>query len=401
MPPHESLSRRALQERYGFLSRTGLRGGFTFGDCQTDDARFTLEIVDGAMETGVAAVNRAAASELLTAGGRVHGARITDAETGERIDVAAEVTVNCAGPWAAGLLERARNGGKPLCRLTKGVHLVLPPLPTDDAFLFLAPERGRVVFLMPWYGKTLLGTTDTDYHGDPDRVRVEPEDAAYLLAQANRMCEASWTESDVVGSFAGLRTLPATGHLRPSSISRELIVAEPLPGLIVPVGGKYTSARADAERIVDRVFARLGRRSPPCVTGLRPLPWTPEGDFDDWRAETTRRGLELGLDEAVVQHCQRRYGARLDRLYNLIAKLPKLAGRIVPEAPFCLGELVHAARFEMARDLDDVLARRIPLLHVARVSDEGRRLAARVLGKVLGWSDQRQQEELRALEHRR
>jgi glycerol-3-phosphate dehydrogenase len=397
VPAHRQLSREELAREYDFLKPHGLRGGFTFGDCVTDDARLTLEIVDGATENGVVAVNRASAIELLQDGEAVVGARVVDLESAEPTDVRAGVTVNCAGPWTSQLLEQTRPKVPPPGRLSKGVHLVMPALPTDDGFLLLSKERGRVVFLIPWYGATLLGTTDTDFFGSPDELRVEDDDIAFLLGEANRTLAAGWTEADVLSHYAGLRLLPADGGNASADVTREISITEPLPRLLVPVGGKLTSARVDAAEIVRRAVLLLGHGETRCLTASRPLPWRPDEDYRDWRQRAFTRGLELGLDEAVIESCQARYGSRLEQVYALIEKLPKLANRITPDAPFCRAELIYVAKFEMARSLEDVLRRRIPLLLVSRLEESTVRLAAQVTGKILDWSEERRQEEIRSI----
>jgi glycerol-3-phosphate dehydrogenase len=394
---HRSYRPGELIERYGFLNPQALRGGFTYWDSQTDDARFVVEVVDGALEGGAVAVNRAEARELLLDGKRVVGAQVVDLESDETIEVRATATVNCAGPWSEGLVERHRAGGRRLTRLSKGVHLVMPPLPTRDAVLLLTPEPGRVVFLIPWYCKTLLGTTDTDHEGPPEEVRVEDADVSELLGHANGVLHGvRWTTSDVVSSFVGLRTLPVTGQASTAAVTREWKIEEPLEQLFMPVGGKYTSARADAAHLLDRILGRLGGRHPASATHLRPLPWRPEG-FRSWSAQALDRGLMVGLDESTAQNCLYRYGSRAERLFDLVEKVPGLADRIVPDAPFCLAEIAYAARYEMARNLEDVLVRRVPLMRLSPPAQDRLRLAALILGKTLGWSDRRIHEEIASL----
>jgi glycerol-3-phosphate dehydrogenase len=253
------------------------------------------------------------------------------------------------------------------------------------------------VFLIPWYGATLLGTTDTDYYRAPDEVRVEDDDVAFLLHEANRVLATRWTAADILGSYAGLRLLPAQGGSDSADITREISITEPLPRLLVPVGGKLTSARVDAAHIVRRAIAGIGHGETRCPTGHLPLPWRPAEPFDEWRQRVFVRGLDLGLDEAVIEACQMRYGSRLERIYALIERLPKLASRITPEAPFCRAELIHAVKSEMARSLDDVLRRRIPLLLLTRLDEKTVRLVAQVTGKILDWSEQRKQEEVESI----
>ena len=133
------------------------------------------------------------------------------------------------------------------------------------------------------------------------------------------------------------------------------------------------------------------------VTGDQPLPWAPAGSYSAWQREMLIAGLELGLDEITVNNCQRRDGANITRLYEILADAPGLSARIVPDAPFCLAEIVHAAKHEMARSLEDVLRRRMPLVLISKLSREILTLTAGLMGPALGWSEQRQQDEVAAL----
>jgi glycerol-3-phosphate dehydrogenase len=391
-----AISRHAMLERYPFLREDRLRGGFAYGDCVTDDARLTLEIVDGASANGAVAVNRVRANALLLDRGRVRGAEVVDEETGRRIRVRADVTALCAGPWSPALVEAAGVSGLARPRVTKGVHLLLPGLETEDAFL--VPTRDeRVVFFIPWYGRTLVGTTDTDYTAAPDDVRVERDDVRYLLQEAGRALRSSWAPTDVVASFAALRTMRPSGAAAPSEVGRDFALEEPIERLLVPVGGKLTSARHDAAITVDRALARLGRPRREHPTEDRAFPWSPDADWETWVQETFGDALSAGLDEGTAEKCLERYGRKVDHVLALVRRVPHLARRIVPDAPFCVGELLHAVRHEMARTLEDVLRRRIPLLLVAPPGRAELREIAEVVGTELGWSPERRAREIEAL----
>ena len=182
--PHRRLDRDEVLQ-LADLEPDRLRGGFLFGDCRTDDARYTLEIVDGAWSAGGTVVNRTRAGELLLEDGRIVGARVEDMESFETIDVRAATVVSCTGAWNLELPPGTRPARSVATRLTKGVHLVLPARESEDALVISSNDDARIVFLIPWYGRTLLGTTDTDFRGDPREVRVEREDVDYLLERAN------------------------------------------------------------------------------------------------------------------------------------------------------------------------------------------------------------------------
>jgi glycerol-3-phosphate dehydrogenase len=394
---HRTLSADKLARRYPFLRRQGLKVGFTYGDCVTDDARLVLELVDGALAVGAAAVNRAGAKALLTEAGRVVGAVVRDEEAGETIEVRAAIVVNCTGPWCNALIEQVDPSRRLALRLTKGVHLLMPPLPSPDALLISSAADRRIVFVIPWYGRTLLGTTDTDHSGSPSDARVELRDIDYLLGVAKAALLPNWTRDDVLGAFAGVRTLRADDG-SPSSLSREWSLEEPLPRLLTPIGGKYTSARADAALVVDRVLRDLGRPSRACATAERKLPWAPDAEFHAWSRRCLHAGLAAGLDEEVAATAIERYGRRFDDLLELVELDPTLARRIVPAAPFCLADVVLAATQEMARTLEDVLRRRLPLLLLGPLPPAVLATVAELVGRRLGWTDPRIREEIASVE---
>lgn len=204
---HEKISRRNALSQYAFLNPENLRGGLLYGDCQTDDFRFTLDVILGAVQAGAAAVNYVKADSLLIHENKVIGATVTDRQTGEVFDIKAKIVVNTAGPWASSFNEKD-HFLKNFVRLSKGVHLIMPPLPTGDAMLLMTRQDNRIFFMIPWYGKTLVGTTDADYNDDPDNLLVEDEDVEYLLTETNRFFKDQvWKKEDILGSFAGLRAL--------------------------------------------------------------------------------------------------------------------------------------------------------------------------------------------------
>jgi len=394
---HESLSWQRMSRKYDFLKRDRLEGGFTYGDCQTDDARFTLELIDGALRAGAIAVNHVSVLRLTEDRGTVVGAFVEDRLEGTTIQIKASFTALCAGAWNQTLMEAAIPNATLETRLSKGVHLVMPPLPTLDGLLLLTGERGRVVFLIPWNGRTLLGTTDTPFEGDPRGARCLAADEAYLLDHANAVLkDVRWTESDVIGRFAGVRTFPDKAG-DPSSLTREWSLVEPYDGVVASVGGKFTSARVDAAKLVAHVCNKLGRDPGPCPTTWRTFPWRPEGGYRSWQQRTLGQSLRLGVDEETALACQLRYGRRLEELLVMIEKLPKLGRRFVPETPVCIGELVYCSRYEMVANLKDLLRRRLPLTLIATVPEDRLRLAAAIAGKILHWSEERKAAEVQSI----
>jgi glycerol-3-phosphate dehydrogenase len=322
--------------------------------------------------------------------GRVCGATIRDELTGETLPIHARQYVSTTGQWTT-----ATPQGLAWCRLSKGIHLVLPALPGNEAMLLTAQEDGRVFFIIPWYGRTLLGTTDTDYRGDIDRVVVEDKEADYLLAAANRYLKTAWTKGDVIGSYAGVRTMKQSDDTSPSAVSRDWELKEAGNRVHHAIGGKLTSAREDATVIVDTVCAHIGVNAG-CATHGRDLPWKPQQDFAAWTETTTARAQKLGIDAECTKWLMRRHGARVDQVFRIVDDTQQMAARIVSELPFIYADLLLCARDEMVVHLPDLLRRRMPLLILAKISETDLAHFAELLAPALGWDADRMAREVEA-----
>ncbi|PKM12464.1 MAG: glycerol-3-phosphate dehydrogenase/oxidase [Gammaproteobacteria bacterium HGW-Gammaproteobacteria-3] len=375
---HQGFSRAAFAGRFPSLDDHDLIAGFSYLDAQTDDARLVLELVAGAQAAGAVCVNYCRWVESLKHSGQLTAVKLQDAVSRQQITVPARSLLKTQGPWLS--------ADEP-CRLAKGVHLVLPALPESEALLLTAKTDGRVFFIMPWYGLTLLGTTDTDYRGAPDQVCVEALDIDYLLTEANYALKTvHWTQHDIIGRFAGLRVLKHDGKTAPSAVSRDWALIEDDTGVMTSLGGKITSARADAAVMIDRLCRRLGR-DVACLTAARLLPWAPEGDYGAWTHRNSVKAAGLDIDPFCRLWLLRRYGRRVHELFKLIRSDPALAAPIVAGAPFIRAELLFCARREMVVHLDDLLRRRIPLLILARLSAAQLRDLAETVAAVLNWDE--------------
>ena len=387
---HRHFGRTEFSGRFPFLDMAELEGGFTYGDAQTDDARLVLELVAGAMAHGAVCVNYAKLVAWNEEHGKVCGATVEDMLGADRVEVRARQSVSTAGQWMAG--DAAKRAW---CRLSKGVHLVMPALQASEALLMTAKSDGRVFFVIPWYGRTLLGATDTDYRGDLDHVTVEEGDVGYLLAAANHYLKVAWTRQDVIGSYAGLRVMKQSGDELPSAVSRDWELKTMGNGLHHSIGGKITSAREDAACIVDVVTAALNIDAA-CTTGHRDSPWKPQQDFPAWLEGNGARAQRLGIDAESAKWLLRRHGRRAEQVFGLVEEMPELAGRIVPDLPFILADLLFCARDEMAIHLSDLLRRRLPLLILARLGESDLCRLAELVAPALGWDAGRIAQEIEA-----
>jgi glycerol-3-phosphate dehydrogenase len=252
-----------------------------------------------------------------------------------------------------------------------------------------------VFFIIPWCGRTLLGTTDTDYRGDIDNVVVEAEEVDYLLAAANRYLKTAWKKEDVIASFAGVRVMKQSDAAHPSAVSRDWELKTSSNGLHNAIGGKLTSAREDATVIVDTVCAHIGVDAG-CATNGRDFPWKPQQDFGAWSEENIVQAQQIGIDAECAKWLMRRHGNRIDQIFLIVEETPQMAARIVSGLPFIYADLVLCARDEMAVHLSDLLRRRMPLLILAQVNASELRHIAELVAPELDWDADRITHEVEA-----
>ena len=386
---YRRYTRADFAERFPCLDSAGLKAGYTYLDAQTDDARFVLELIDGAQTLGAVCLNYCKVTRFIENNGRLCGAEIQDQVTGETAKVHAAQIVNTSGQWSAGL-QNEHHGG----RLSKGIHLILPKILETEALLLTAKTDGRVFFIIPWYGLTLLGTTDTNYDGDIDHVAVEAEEINYLLSEANRVLKTvNWTEQDIIGCYAGLRVLKPSADASPSSISRDWELINAKNGLLSSIGGKFTSAREDAACIVDALCRNLGVKES-CKTFGKPFPWLPVEYYQQWTEATLNEAMSLGIDKESAHWLLRRHGNRVSGVFELIKQDAELAKRITPALPFIVADLVFCAQHEMVVHLEDLLRRRLPLLILSKMTPAELQRLAVIAAKALAWDDDMMNREL-------
>ncbi len=385
---HRYFNQQSFSRHFPLLDTMGLKGGFTYSDAQTDDARLVLELISGAMAAGAVCVNYCKLDSLIETEGQVCGATVSDQTSDAVAEVHAKQVVYATGSWSAA----AQDSGK-WCRVTKGVHLVMPTTQTDEALLLTAKSDGRVFFMIPWYGLTLIGTTDTDYSGDVNRVMVEEKEVAYLLDAANHYLKTAWTKTDVINSYAGLRVMKRSDKLSPSAVSRDWELKTASNGVHYSIGGKITSAREDAASIVDKVCAQLGRDIS-CASKGRLFPWAPDENYATWFSSMSDQAMKLGIDAESAKWLIRRHGKRVIEIFKNIKYNHVLINRIVPIAPFIYADLMFSAGNEMAVHLDDLLRRRMPLLILAKLNAEDLQRIAQAVAEILGWDEKTIQREV-------
>jgi glycerol-3-phosphate dehydrogenase len=373
---------------------------------RTDDARLTLEVLKRAVECGVMAVNYAAVEELIYEGSRLAGAVVCDRIGGGRYEVRARHVVNATGPWVDRIREMDRSKQGKTLRLTKGVHLVFSQerCPLRQAVYFDTPD-GRMVFAIPRDGKTYIGTTDTDYEGDPAHPRMEADDLEYLLKAANFMFPSlKLTPRDVESSWAGLRPLIRQEGKKPSEVSRRDEIFVSPSGLISIAGGKLTGYRKMAERVVDLVSRRRAAEGLTPLPASRTLKLTISGGdvggsagYETYVRRQTEEGVAAGLSADDANRIARRYGSNAPRLFKLARESRDFADR--HGLPLALAaELRYAVEAEMAVTPADFWIRRTGRLFFDRPGVLQWKDAVRAaMAELVGWSHEQREEYDREL----
>jgi len=353
---HRWLKPEEVLEREPGLKPEGLRGAFLFFDAQMNDARLCLENILSAQELGAQVRNYTPVDDLVVEDGRICGVRF-----GQDQELRARVVLNASGPWVQKLASHQELAEPVAPRLSRGSHIVTRPLTRGHALLLSSARDGRVFFVMPFKGRSLIGTTEVDHHGGLDSVSATPEEIRYLLDEANlRVATAQLTPDDVLFSFAGVRAFEPQDASNSGRISREALVFDDAPGLISILGGKYTTYRAVAERVTDRIQRELGLRRTACMTALEALPGGESPPMEDYfsMAERILTTRYPGLEVEQLRYLVQTYGSRHTDVLREFGDEPTELGPIEPGLPFSQAEVRYAVRHEMARELEDVLRRR-------------------------------------------
>ena len=384
---HRILSRADALAAEPHIAPERLQGAAIYPEYVTDDARLVLDTLKSAHHEGAVVVNHAPVVAL--SGGAERRTEVRDAESGVCIAVRARVVVNAAGPWLEAVRRMDADARGPVLHLTKGIHLVFrtEDLPARHCVVMRARDR-RPIFTVPRGPYVYVGTTDTSYDGPLDEPAVTQEDAEYLFETLGRTFPGLRLGPEhVVGTWAGVRPLVHEEGRSPSEISRKDEVAVSANGLITIAGGKLTTYRRMAERVLEAAIPLLGSAAPAGRSGVEPLAGgaavVPEATAatvpPDLRARVT---AIHGSDAGEVLACA-----------DDAADLAPLA----PGIPLCVAEVRHAVRREMARTLADVLERRtrLALFGTARAREIAPRVAA-IVATELGWSAERRESELAA-----
>jgi glycerol-3-phosphate dehydrogenase len=393
LPAHRHLTRRGALRLAPALKRTAITGAIAYWDAQVDDARYVVTLARTAASYGAKVASRVQVTGFLREGARVTGVRAVDLETGAELRIRAQQVVNATGVWTDEIQAMVGGRGTINLRVSKGIHLTVPKDRIHASTGIITRTPASVLFVIPWDRHWIIGTTDTDWAGSKGQPAASRADIDYLLSQANRWLETPLTREDVTGVYAGLRPLLAGESDVTSRLSREHVVAGPVPGLVLIAGGKYTTYRIMARDAVDAVVLGLDWRVPPSCTDRVPLAGA-DGYQALWNARQ-RLADSSGLHVARIEHLLRRYGSLAREVIGFISADPGLGRPVGGADDYLRAELVYAASHEGARHLEDVLARRT---HIAiETPDRGLAAvgeAAELIAGPLRWTPEQTAREI-------
>jgi glycerol-3-phosphate dehydrogenase len=356
LPKRRRLGRAEALEAEPHLDPDGLGGAWRFYDAQVPFVeRLVVENAVDAAAHGALILNHARATGYLREGSTVTGAAVHDLIGGSTLALRARFTVNATGPWLDATIAPLRQEPRPLLRLTKGAHLVVPRA-TEQAHVLFAKRDGRLFFVLPWNGLTMVGTTDTDYDGDPAAAEASSEDVEYLRREASRAFPREPFDR-IHFTWAGVRALVREEGVAEGEVSRKHKLydhrrRDGIDGALSVIGGKITAYRLIAEEVTDVVARRLGSKAG-CRTGVLPLP---------------------GAERAATTD----------------------ADALCPHAPTTRADIVHAVRAEWAMTLGDVLLRRTAIGLAACQGLDRLDAIADVVGGLLAWDPARRAAEVAA-----
>ena len=372
------LSRATTQQRVPTVRAQGLRGGVLYHDGQFDDARLAVSLAQTLADCGGVPLNHLGVTGLIKDGSTLRGVQANDAETTQSFEIPARSVVNATGVFVDELRRMDDPDAPPIMTSSQGIHLVLDRafLPGDHAIMIPSTDDGRVLFLIPWHDRVLVGTTDTPV----DEVSLEPtpmeDEVAYLIDHANRYLNREVKRDDILSTFAGLRPLVKAdkGGSDTAAISREHAVLTSTSGLVTIAGGKWTTYHTMGQEAIDAAAKAGGLTSRPSPTeSLRLHGYTDHADrLPVWRQA---------------------YGTDAEEIAALIEQHPEWGERLHPRLPYRWAEVVWAVRAEMACTLEDVLSRRTRALMLDAqaaldVAEDVAALIARERGKSHAWTSE-------------
>ena len=350
------LTVKKTLELFPSLNTEGIIGSVMYYDGQFDDARLNVEVAMLAIEKGAAIANYIEVIELIKEDGVCRGVKVKDTLTEEVFTINSKIVVNATGPYTDSIRHMDDDSSQKLLKVSSGTHIVLHQsfAPGKGALLIPKTEDGRVIFIIPWRGFTLIGTTDQAVEVT-DNPLAKEEEIEYLLKYANQYLNKSVRRQDVLSAWSGLRPLVAnTDADSTAKLSRDHTLITSTSRLITITGGKWTTFRKMAKDTINEVMKHLSLPISPTLP-ITPVAGGKDYDFsqlDSLLSETIK-------DEDIKKHLIKYYGSRSLVIRDIITD--KGIVRLHSQYPFTTAEVIYVCRFEMAIKVDDVLSRRFRL----------------------------------------
>lgn len=397
---HERLDKDKMLARVSTLNGEGLQGGYAYSDAYMDDDRLVIETLRSAMRSGAVATSYVSAIGAKFENNQVCAIVARDEETGDEFIIKAKHFISTVGPWTDIVASQMLKNWQPILRPSKGVHLTFQKnrLPVHDAVVMVSDDEKRIVFAIPRHEMVIVGTTDTDYSGDPVNVCTTRDDVEYLLHVANRYFRgANLTEADIVASYSGVRPLVYDGAASESKTSREHVIISDPRNITFIAGGKYTTYRKVAESVVETALNNFSLEDQVRFVNhhqtLEPLnPLASTAALARARHKAAAWAKEYGIHESIVHYLVERHGEETKSILELYAFRTSGVHRLWQI------EALHAIHELMCFHLRDFFLRRSPLFltradHGFLFLDE----IAQLFQKELGWSDDKRLKETEAV----
>jgi glycerol-3-phosphate dehydrogenase len=361
------------------IETAGLRGGVIYHDGQFDDARLVINMAETAVEQGGTLLNYMKVTSLIKSANMVRGVIAIEVETGKKFDLKAKVVINATGVFTDTICKMDDPQVAAMISPSQGVHIILNKsfLPGDSAIMVPHTDDGRVLFAIPWHDRVIVGTTDTPVKEIPLEPQPFPDEIKFLLSHTARYLTKDPTPGDVLSAFAGLRPLiAATGQENTAALSRDHTLHISRSGLVTITGGKWTTYRKMAEDTIDQAEILAHLDTNPCVTKTLQI-------------HGYHKNADMFGDLAV-------YGSDAPAIQDLFHEKKNYNEQLHPNLTIRAGEVIWAARYEMARTVEDFLSRRTrALLLDARASITMASKVAELMAKELGRNRSWKREQVR------
>ena len=391
------LNKKEALKRIPQLNEKSLNSAVLYYDGQFDDARYTISLAKTADEKGALMLNHINVLNFeKDEKGRLNALNITDNIKNEHYKIKAKVFINATGPFSDTIRQMATPSVSPRIRVSKGVHLVLPRdlISAETAILVPKTDDGRVIFIIPWQSRILVGTTDEECSITEDEIIVERDDVEYLLKYVNRYLKKPITQAQIKSGFGGLRPLlQADADSDTKSLVRDHEVeVDKKSGLVSIMGGKWTTYRLMAKDTIDKCEHILRGSISPCTTDQQLLAgaegWTP-----DYYQSLMKR---FKIHDYIAKRLSSKYGTDALKILNLLFKDGSLRLPVIEGSPVLRAEIVYCAVYEMGYSLKDVFARRLGL----ELTDWDRTIeaipiAATLLQEAFWWTDEEKERQIK------